>query len=333
MNIEGKNVLITGGAGFIGSHLVDRFLEEEASKIVVYDNFSTGNQDFLKNKPIEIIKGDILDYKKLEESMKDVDLVSHHAAELEVFTGIENTIHDLRTNIEGTINVLNAALKNNVEKLVYASSGGVYGQAQLTPEPENHPLMPHWPYGVSKLAGEKYCLQYYLLYGFPTISLRYGIVYGPREWYGRVLTLFIKRVLEGKAPIIFGDGKQVRDYVYINDAVDANILALKNEKTNGKVYNVGGKEFYSINEVAEIVIKLINPNLKPIYDDPKPGESSKYQPNRKRLPGELKDFILDSTLISKELNYEPKMKFEEGVKKEVEWIRKNLKLWNCQPRV
>lgn len=333
MNIEGKNVLITGGAGFIGSHLVDRFIKEGASKVIVYDNFSTGNRNFLEKKPIEIIKGDILNYKKLEESMKDVDLVSHHAAELEVFTGIENTLHDLRTNIEGTINVLNAAIENDVEKLIYASSGGVYGQAQFTPEPENHPLMPHWPYGVSKLAGEKYCLQYYLLYGLSTTSLRYGIVYGPREWYGRVLTLFIKRVLEGKAPIIFGDGKQVRDYVYINDAVDANILALKSEKANGKVYNVGGKEFYSINEVAEIVIKLISPKLKPIYDDPKPGESSKYQPNRKRLPGELRDFFLDSSLISKELDYEPKTKFEEGVKKEVEWIRENLEQWNCQPRV
>ena len=333
MDIEGKSILITGGAGFIGSHLVDRFIKENASKVIVYDNFSTGNRDFLKDKQVEIIKGDILDYEKLKKSMKGVELVSHHAAELEVFIGIENTIHDLRINIEGTINVLNAALKNDVEKVIYASSGGVYGQAQFTPEPENHPLMPHWPYSVSKLAGEKYCLQYFLLYGLPTTSLRYGIVYGPREWYGRVLTLFIKRALEGKGPIIFGDGKQVRDYVYIDDIVKANILVLKNKIANGKVYNVGGNEFYSINQVADIVIKLINPELKPIIDDPKPGESSKYQPNRNRLPGELRDFILDSSLISKELNYKPKITFEEGVKEEIKWIKKNLEVWNYKPRV
>jgi UDP-glucose 4-epimerase len=190
--------------------------------------------------------------------MRDIDIVSHHAAELEVFTGIDNTKRDLRINIEGTVNVLNAALKNGVKKVLYASSGGVYGQAQYLPESENHPLMPHWPYGVSKLAGEKYCVQYYLLYGLPTVSLCYGIVYGPREWYGRVLTLFIKRVLEGKSPIIFGDGNQRRDYVYIDDVVNANILCLKSENVDGKIFNVGGGNTYSIKNVADIVIKLIN---------------------------------------------------------------------------
>jgi UDP-glucose 4-epimerase len=333
MDIEGKTVLITGGAGFIGSHLVDRYIEEKAGEVIVYDNFATGNEKFLKNKSVEIIKGDILEATKINEAMKGVNIVSHHAAELEVFTGIDNTIHDLRTNIEGTINVLNAALKNDVEKFVYASSGGVYGQAQYTPEPENHPLMPHWPYGVSKLAGEKYCFQYFLLYGLPTTSFRYGIVYGPREWYGRVLTLFIKRVMEGNSPIIFGDGNQVRDYVYIDDAVDANILATKSEISNGKVYNVGGNEYFSVNDVASTVINLINPTINPIYDDPKPGESSKHQPNRKRLPGELQDFILDSSLIAKELNYSPKIKFHDGVRREIEWLKQNLELWNCEPRV
>ncbi len=333
MEIEGKNILVTGGAGFIGSHLVDRLISEKANKIIVYDNFSSGKKDFIKGKPIKVVEGDILDFKKLNKNMKDVDIVSHHAAELEVFTGIKNTIHDLRTNAEGTLNVLNAALKNNVRKLIYASSGGVYGQAQVIPETENHPLMPHWPYGVSKLAGEKYCLQYFLLYGFPTISFRYGIVYGPREWYGRVLTLFIKRVLEGKPPIIFGDGNQRRDYVYIDDVVDANILAIKSEKGNGKAFNVGGNAHYTIKQVAEIVIKLINPEIKPIYDDPKPGKSSKYQPNRKRLPGELRDFILDNTLINTILKYNPKIRFEKGVKKEIEWIKNNIKLWDYKPRV
>ena len=207
MEIKDKNILITGGAGFIGSHLVDRFIQEKANRIIVYDNFSTGTTRFINEDLVEIVRGDILDYVMLSKKMREIDIVSHHAAELEVFTGIENTIHDLKTNTEGTLNVLNAAFKNDIQKIIYASSGGVYGQAQFTPQHENHPLNPHWPYGVSKLAGEKYCLQYYLLYGLPTISLRYGIVYGPREWYGRVLTLFIKRVYEYIIPSLIAISK------------------------------------------------------------------------------------------------------------------------------
>lgn len=334
MEIKDKNVLITGGAGFIGSHLVDRIIKEKAKNIIIYDNFSTGNKEFIQNKPVKIIEGDILDFNKLNSCMKNIDIVSHHAAELEVFTGIENTLHDLKTNIIGTLNVLNASLKNNIKKLVYASSGGVYGQAQFIPETENHPLLPHWPYGVSKLAGEKYCTQYFLLNNLPTISLRYGIVYGPREWYGRVLTIFIKRLLEGKSPVIFGDGKQRRDFVYILDAVEANIMAIKSEKVNGMVFNVGGGTSYSIIDLAHILIKQIgNSELNPIFDNPPPGKASRYQPDRRRLPGELQDFILDNSLIHKTLGYQPKTSLVEGLKKEIKWITKNPEFWNYKPRV
>jgi len=334
MEIKDKNVLITGGAGFIGSHLADRIIKEKAKNIIIYDNFSTGNKDFIQNKRFKIIEGDILDFNKLNSCMKNIDIVLHHAAELEVFTGIENTLHDLKTNIIGTLNVLNASLKNNIKKLVYASSGGVYGQAKFIPETENHPLLPHWPYGVSKLAGEKYCTQYFLLNNLPTISLRYGIVYGPREWYGRVLTIFIKRLLEGKSPVIFGEGKQRRDFVYISDAVEANIMAIKSEKGNGMVFNVGGGTSYSIIDLAQILIKQIgNSKLNPIFDNPPPGKASKYQPDRRRLPGELQDFILDNSLIHKTLGYQPKTSFVEGVKKEIKWITKNPEFWNYKPRV
>lgn len=333
MEIEGKKILVTGGAGFIGSHLVERFINEKAAEIIVYDNFSTGKRFFINENKVNVVEGDILDLTKLDSIMKGVDIVSHHAAELEVFTGIENSLHDLKTNIEGTLNVLNSALKNKVKKVIYASSGGVYGQANYTPEDENHPLMPHWPYGVSKLAGEKYCLQYYLLYNLPTVSLRYGIVYGPREWYGRVLTLFIKRALEKKSPIIFGTGDQKRDYVYIDDAIEANILAVKSNDVNGKTFNVGGDYSYSIKEVAKIVIDLIDPGIEPKFDNPKPGESSKFQPNRRRLPGELIDFVLDNSLIKKDLNYCPKVDFKTGVEREIEWVKNNLEYWHCEPRV
>ncbi|MBD3254452.1 MAG: NAD-dependent epimerase/dehydratase family protein [Candidatus Lokiarchaeota archaeon] len=333
MKIKDKSILITGGAGFIGSHLADRLLAEGANRVIVYDNFSTGKKKYLEGKDIEIFNGDILDYNHLNECAKNIDIISHHAAELEVFTGINNTVHDLKTNIIGTLNVLNAAINNNIKKLVYASSGGVYGQAQEIPQTESHPLMPHWPYGVSKLAGEKYCTQYYLLYGLPTVSFRYGIVYGPREWYGRVLTLFIKRALEGKSPIIFGNGEQRRDYVYVDDIVEANVLAIKNDKANGKVFNLGGDKAYSINQVANLILRNVNLEISPIYDNPEPGKASKHQPNRKRLPGELIDFILDSSLIKKTLNYQAKTSFEEGIQKEIIWIKNNMDIWDCEPRV
>jgi UDP-glucose 4-epimerase len=265
--------------------------------------------------------------------MKGCDIVSHHAAELEVFTGIGNTIHEMRVNIEGTLNVLNAAISNNVEKVVYASSGGVYGQAVYTPEDEDHPLMPQWPYGVAKLAGEKYCQQYTQLYGIPTVSFRYGIVYGPHEWYGRVLTMFIKRVLEGKSPIIFGDGAQRRDFVYVSDVVDANILGIQNDDVSGMTFNIGGLAHVNVLDIANMVIKLITPSLEPIFDNPKPGEASIYQPELKRLPAELKDFVLDISLAREKLGYAPQVDFEQGVQNEIEWYKKDPSVWNYAPRV
>jgi UDP-glucose 4-epimerase len=333
MKVRGKKIFLTGGAGFIGSHLTRRF-SELGAEVVVFDNLSTGFSHYIEGIPaVTFIKGDITYSKALETAMKGCEVVSHHAAELEVFTGIENTIHEMRVNIEGTLNVLNAAIKNNVEKVIYASSGGVYGQAQTIPEKEIHPLMPQWPYGVAKLAGEKYCQQYTQLYGLPTVSFRYGIVYGPNEWYGRVLTMFIKRVLSGKAPVIFGDGTQRRDFVYVSDVVDANILGMENDSVEGMRFNIGGSSHVNVVDIANMVTKLIDPTIKPIFDDPKPGEASSYQPERKRLPAELKDFILDITLAKEKLGYIPKVGFEEGIKKEIDWYRSNPNIWDYDPRV
>ncbi|MBN2157325.1 MAG: NAD-dependent epimerase/dehydratase family protein [Candidatus Lokiarchaeota archaeon] len=333
MNVEGKTVFLTGGAGFIGSHLARKYSELGAN-VLIYDNLSTGFEDFLSDIPnLTLIKGDIIDAELVQSSMKGCDIVSHHAAELEVFTGIDNTIHEMRVNIEGTLNVLNAAIKNDVEKVIYASSGGVYGQATYIPENEDHPLMPQWPYGVSKLAGEKYCQQYTQLYGLPTVAFRYGIVYGPHEWYGRVLTMFIKRVLSGKPPVIFGRGTQKRDFVYVSDVVKANILGTQKDDISGMRFNIGGNSSVSVVELANLVIKLINPKLQPIFDDPKPGEFSKYQPERKRLPAELKDFILDITSAKEKLGYYPEVEFEEGIRKEIEWFKANPHVWDYNPRV
>jgi UDP-glucose 4-epimerase len=334
MEIKNKIVFITGGLGFIGSHLVRRFIAEGAKQVIIYDNYTTGRKEYVDGlNNVKIIKGDILDVDLLTKSMKGADIVSHHAAELEVFNGIENVIHECQVNTVGTVNVLTAAVKNNVKKLAYASSGGVYGQAKYIPEDENHPLLPHWPYGVSKLAGEKYCQQFTQLFNLPTVSFRYGIVYGPHEWYGRVFTMFVKRTLAGKAPVVFGDGQQKRDFVYVDDVVEANMLGIKNDNVDGMAFNIGGASHVNVVDIANEVVKIIDPKLKPVFDDPKPGEASKLQPERRRLPGELQDFILDNTLAKKMIGYVPKTKIAEGFKVEIDWIRKHPECWDYAPRV
>ncbi len=336
MKMKNKRIMVTGGAGFIGSHIVDSLLEK-CEEVIVYDNFSTGTMENLrhvKESPnLKIVKGDILDRDKLKKYMENVDVVSHHAAELEVFTGITDMNQDLRINVEGTLNVLSAAINSRAGKFIYASSSGVYGQAKYTPEDENHPLDPHWPYGVSKLAGEKYCTMAWNLYRFPTVSLRYAIVYGSREWYGRVLTMFIKRCLEGKSPVIFGDGEQTRDFVYVSDVAKAHNLAIRKKNANGKVFNIGSGVPTSINELAKTIINQINPGIKPVYDNPKEGEGSKYQPERKRLIGELKDLLLDISYAKKILGFRPRTSLDAGIKNEVEWAKINRGRWNVRPRV
>ncbi len=196
MEIQGKNFLVTGGAGFIGSHIVDKLLEKGANKVIIYDNFSSGgahNVGHLRNNDrVSIVQGDVLDYDSLYRVVRKIDMVSHQAAQLEIFRALADPLDDLRTNVVGTLNVLRAALECKVEKVVNASSACVYGQAKYTPQDEDHPKRPQWPYGVSKLSAETYCTMFHEFYGLPVVNLRYGIVYGPREWYGRVLTMFIK---------------------------------------------------------------------------------------------------------------------------------------------
>lgn len=339
MDVEGKNILITGGAGFIGSHLVEAYLANNVKNVIVYDDFSTGtvrNLEHIKDKRLKIVKGSILDSVKLNEVVKrgKVDVIEHLAAELEVYSGIENPENDARTNILGTLNVLNAALRNGVKRLLFASSGAVYGEAKYLPIDEKHPLEPHWPYGVSKLSAERYVIQYHKLFGLETTAFRYSIVYGPREWFGRVLTMFIKRIfLENKPPVVFGDGSQTRDFVYVNDVVEAHILAVGNDEAIGCVFNIGSGEAISIKELAEHLINLSGKELEILYDDPKEGSASKFQPERIRLKGELKNFVLDYSKAEKILGWRPNMDFTDGLAKEIEWILNSPERWHGKPRV
>ncbi|RLI05830.1 UDP-glucose 4-epimerase [Candidatus Bathyarchaeota archaeon] len=339
MTVEKKNVLVTGGAGFIGSHLVDEYLQNNAGKVVVFDDFSTGtmeNLTHIHDDRLKIVNASILDRKKLDEVIRkeQIRIIDHQAAELEVYTGIRNTEKDASINIFGTLNVLETALKNKVEKVLFASSGAVYGEAHYLPMDENHPLEPHWPYGVSKLCAERYCIQFYKLFGLDVTVFRYSIVFGPREWFGRVLTMFIKRIfLEHKPPVIFGDGKQLRDYVYVRDLVQAHMLAIEKEKSAGQVFNVSSGKGISVEDLARKLVKLSGKSLEIIFDNPEEGKASKYQPERVRLKGELRNFVLDNEKIRKFLGWEPKTSFKEGILKEIEWILENPNRWKVKPRV
>ncbi len=339
MKIEGKSILITGGAGFIGSHLADKYLEKEAEKVIVFDDFSTGsmkNLEHLKDEKLTVVKGSILNAKLLDQTVKKekVEIIDHEAAELEVYTGIRNSLRDARINIFGTLNVLNTALKNRVEKVIFASSGAVYGEAEYLPVDENHPLTPHWPYGVSKLSGERYCVQYYRLYGLDTTSFRYSIVYGPREWYGRVLTMFMKRIfLENKPPVVFGDGEQVRDFVYVKDLVKAHVRAIENQRASGEVFNLSSGKGISVRELAETLVRFSGKKLETIFDDPLEGRASSFQPERVRLMGELRRFVLSNEKAKRILSWRPVTDFKEGLSEELKWLKQNQKRWEVKPRV
>ncbi|MEM3718490.1 MAG: GDP-mannose 4,6-dehydratase [Candidatus Bathyarchaeia archaeon] len=339
MDIRGKNVLITGGAGFIGSHLAEEYLLNNAKNVIVYDDFSTGtikNLEHIKDERLKIVKSSVLDPVGLNEVVKKgrIDIIDHLAAELEVYRGIKDSEKDARINILGTLNILNAALKNGVRRILFASSGAVYGEAKYLPIDEGHPLEPHWPYGVSKLSAERYVLQYHKLFGLETTAFRYGIVYGPREWFGRVLTMFIKRIfLENKPPVVFGGGSQTRDFVYVDDVVKAHVSAVKNSEAVGQVFNIGSGKGISIKELAELLITLSGKELEILYDNPEEGSASKFQPERIRLKGELKNFILDCSKAEKILGWHPTINFSEGLATEIEWILNFPERWSGKPRV
>jgi UDP-glucose 4-epimerase len=339
MGVQRKHVLITGGAGFIGSHLAEEYLKNDAGKVVVYDDFSTGtieNLNEIKDKRLKIVKGSILDAATLNNVVREekINIIDHLAAELEVYTGIKDAKKDARINILGTLNVLNVALKNKVKKVLFASSGAVYGDAKYLPIDEEHPLEPHWPYGVSKLSAERYVIQYHKLFGLNTTAFRYGIVYGPREWFGRVLTMFIKRIfLENKPPVVFGEGLQTRDFIYVKDVVRAHMLAIEKPEATGKVFNLGSKKGISIRELAMMLVEMAHKKMDIIYDNPQEGSASRFQPERIRLQGELRNFVLDYRKAKKVLGWLPQTDFADGLTNEVEWILKFPKRWSGKPRI
>jgi len=270
----------------------------------------------VKNKHLKVIKGDVLIKKQLTPAMEDHDIVVHLAASLEILNMMEYPEVDLMVNAGGTLNVLDTMRKLDINKIVYASSAGVYGEPQRIPMFEEDRLEPYWYYGVSKLAGEHYCKAFNKLYGIRAGIPRYSIVYGPREWFGRVLTIFINHVLDNKQPIVFGDGQQLRDFVYIKDV--AKVTAdLVEYPFYYDIFNIGTEKGTKIEDLAQIVLKIMKrEDLSYRFEDPKSGELG-------RKYGELKRLVLRIQKAREKLNYRPTTALSSGIKNLIEWAKEN----------
>jgi UDP-glucose 4-epimerase len=297
--------LVTGGAGFIGSHLVDRLIAEDY-EVVVVDDLSAGKPENL-NEKAEFHHLDVRD-EKLREVVKEIDIVFHFAAQAQVRVSLEDPVYDASVNIGGAINLLEAC-RGEVEKIVYASSGGaVYGEPKYLPVDEEHRIAPLSPYGVSKYIVEQYLSVYESIYGLPYVALRYGNVYGPRQDpYGEagVIAIFASRMLRNEAPVINGDGRQTRDFIYVRDAVDAGMLAAQRKATG--VINIGTGVETSVNDVYRIIKEELGS-----------GVEARHGP---AIKGEVRRICLDVKKARKTLGWEAKVSLREGIREFLNYLR------------
>lgn len=301
-------VLVTGGAGFIGSHLVDRLIEE-GHEVVVVDNLSSGKKKNI-NPEAKFYKVDILSPKLGKIIQKErPSVISHHAAQIDVRRSVADPIYDAQVNILGLLNLLESAVRSGSKRVIFASSGGaIYGEQQAYPAPEGHPTHPLSPYGIGKLTSEHYLYYYQEINGLSSASLRYGNVYGPRQDpFGEagVVAIFTQKMLEGNQPIINGNGQQTRDYVYVDDVVDASV-AMINHETEG-IFNVGTGKETSVNELYRMISELTDTNNKEIYGPEKRGEINRS--------------VLDYRKLHKEVEWEPRVNIQEGLSRTVSYFK------------
>src|SRR6266478_372235 len=317
--------LVTGVAGFIGSTLAHAVLAQGGG-VVGLDNFSTGNHENLAGvlDRIEFHEADLLDLDALHQACRGVDYVLHEAAIPSVPRSVKDPLESNRANVDGTLNLLVASRDAKVKRVVCAASSSAYGDTPTLPKREDMPPNPISPYAVAKLAGEYYMTSFYRCYGLETVCLRYFNVFGPRQDptspYSGVLAKFINQMLSGEQPTIFGDGKQSRDFTYIDNVVSANLLASRAEtgKVAGKVINVATGRRTDLYQTFLILKKLIGYN-----------GDVKYGPER---AGDVKHSLADISRAEQFLGYKPKVDFEEGLSRTVEWYRSNdTKLQTAEP--
>ncbi|HQL24823.1 MAG TPA: SDR family oxidoreductase [candidate division Zixibacteria bacterium] len=303
--------LVTGGAGFIGSNLAAA-LAADGNQVRILDNFSSGRQENLADLPasVEVVDGDIRDYWTVVQAVAGVDYVLHQAALPSVPRSVKNPLTSNEVNVGGTLNVLEAAKNARVKKFVMASSSSVYGESEELPKHEGMRPSPLSPYAITKLTCEYYCKVYWELYGFPTVALRYFNIFGPKQdpasQYAAVVPRFITALMRNESPTVFGDGEQSRDFTYIDNCVQANILAATNDRIKGDHFNVACGGQFTLNELLDRLRRIIGTNTQAAYVDPRPG-----------------DIRHSFAAIDKlgAFGYKPSVSFDEGLRRTVAFFK------------
>jgi UDP-N-acetylglucosamine/UDP-N-acetyl-alpha-D-glucosaminouronate 4-epimerase len=302
--------LVTGGGGFIGSHLAVRLLEE-GHEVRVLDNFATGRREnlILDSDEIDLVEGDVQSYERVHTAVRGCELVFHQAALPSVPRSVQDPLTTNAVNVIGTLNVLLAGRDSGVRRVICASSSSVYGANADLPKREDMPVAPLSPYAVGKLAGEGYCRSFHAVYGVETVVLRYFNIFGSRQdplsQYSAVIPKFIADFLEGRQPVIFGDGEQSRDFTYVANVVDANLLAAFSKAAAGSVYNVACGISTTVNQLVEELRDITGRQLDPLYEPPRPGE--------------VRHSAADIGLAQHELGYAPSVDFREGLERTTSW--------------
>ncbi len=304
--------LVTGGAGFIGSNTVEELVRRGHS-VVVLDDLSTGKEENLSSVAgkIELLRGSIADLETVRAACRGVDYVLHLAARTSVPRSVKEPLETNRVNVDGTLNVLVAARDTRVRRVVFAASSSVYGETLILPKVETMTPSPISPYGVSKFVGEAYAHVFGRVYGLQNVSLRYFNVFGPRQDpdspYSGVLSRFITALQNGAQPVVFGDGEQSRDFTYVENVVEANLLACEAPKASGLVFNIGVGGRFTLNRTLQLLEKFAGKPAQPRYDPPRDGDILHSQ--------------ADISLARKLLDYNPRVGFEEGLRRTWEWYR------------
>jgi UDP-glucose 4-epimerase len=301
--------LVTGGAGFIGSHIVRR-LVREGMKVRVVDDLSTGLLARLEDvrHSIQYVQADLADDRFAGELVEGIDCVLHQAAVPSVQRSVSDPVGTNRANVTATVNLLEACRKTGVHRVIYAASSSAYGDTEVLPKIEEMSPNPRSPYALQKLVGERYCELYYALYGLETVSLRYFNVFGPDQdphsEYSAVIPKFITRLLAKEPIVVYGDGEQSRDFTYVDNVVEANLLAVQATQASGKVLNVGCGERISLNTLINLLEEIVGVKAEVTYTAPKPGD--------------VRHSLADISLARRLLEYEPKIMVKEGLRRTVE---------------
>jgi UDP-glucose 4-epimerase len=306
-------ILVTGGAGFIGSHLTEFFLSQTDNDVCCFDNFDTyydlgikeqNIKNFRWNPRFELVKGDLRDADLLKKILVDMDYVFHEAAQPGVRISVKDPRKSHEINTSGTLNLLEIAKDTNVRKIINASSSSVYGKIMYLPFDESHPTEPVSPYGITKLMAEHYCRVFEELYGLKSVSLRYFTVYGPRMRPDLAIRIFMQKSLNNEPVVIFGDGTKSRDLTYIDDIVRANILAMNN---GHGIYNIGGGHTITIGQLVRKIIEITNSKSEIICG--------------KNIPGDAEHTAADITKAERELGWKPEVSLDQGLENCKRWIQ------------